>query len=172
MGANLVVRKPHDINRLQNNQRVIFSRRKKLFNLENRLARNIVFLNYAKTQKTQKALVFRAQLAKRIGRLTERVARKQTELMTVMKRKHRISPFFKKIYKRFADRAYKLAKADTPKKMTKEQLVQVANLKKKILDLQKKHTDLVNQKTGQRLKLRIAKKKVAVKKQEKKADKK
>merc|ERR1712224_891610 len=70
------------------------------------------------------------------------------------------------------DRAYKLAKADTPKKMTKEQLVQVANLKKKILDLQKKHTDLVNQKSGQRLKLRIAKRKVAVKKQEKKADKK
>merc|ERR1712159_285105 len=111
-------------------------------NLENRLARNIVFLNYAKTQKTQKALVFRAQLAKRIGRLTKRVARKQTELMRVMKRKHRTGPFIKKNYKRFADRAYKLAKADTPKKMTKEQLAQVANLKKKNLRSSEKNIQI------------------------------
>merc|ERR1712226_665183 len=165
-------RKPHGINRLANNIRVIMSRRNKIFDLSNRLARNIVFLNYAKTQKTQKALVFKAQLAKRIGRLTKRVARKQKELFRVLKRKHRTRPDFKTIFKRFADKAYKLSKADTPKKMTKEQSVHVENLQKKIMELQKKHISLVGQKDTARVKIHKAKNKIAVKKDEKKADKK
>lgn len=165
-------RKPHDINRLEQNIAVIMNRKEKIFNLANRLARNMVFLDYAKTQKTQKAKVFRAQLAKRIGRLTKRVARKQKELFRVLKRKHRIRPNFKTIFKRFADKAYKLAKAETPKKMTKEQSVHVENLKKKIMELQKKHISLVGQKDTARVKIRKAKNKIAVKKDEKKADKK
>merc|ERR1712193_509979 len=71
-------RKPHDINRLEQNIAIIMNRKEKIFNLANRLARNMVFLDY--------------------------------------------------------DKAYKLAKAETPKKMTKEQSVHVENLKKKIME--------------------------------------
>jgi len=111
-------------------------------------------------------------LTKRIGRLTKRIVRKQKELMKVLKRKHRTRPDFKAFYKNFEEKAYKLAKAPTPKKMTKEQLSHIENLKKKVLQLQKQHQTLVGEKQTMRFKIRTAKDKVVAKKAEKKEDKK
>jgi len=165
-------RKAHDLTRLQANMQIIENRRKKIFSIQNRLAKNTVFMDYAQSQKGKRHSAFRQYLQKRISRLSKRMARKQKELVNVLKRKHRTRPGFKMIYKKNADRAYKLAKADEPKKMTTKQKVQVLNLKKKVQKAMRKHTKLVAKKKIMRFKIRQAKIKLAARKAVKKADKK
>lgn len=165
-------RKPHDHARLVAQINIIERRRKKIFELQNRLAKNTVIMDYAQSQKGKKAGALELHLTKRIDRLSKRLARKQKEFMNVLKRKHRTKPHFKMYYKKMADRAYKLAKADEPKEMTKKQKVHVLNLKKKVNQMQEQHTKLVAKKQAIRLKVHMEKKKLAAKKAEKKADKK
>merc|ERR1712228_1133275 len=165
-------RKPHDRARLVTQMAIIERRRKKIFELQNRLARNQVLSDYAMSQKGQRAGAIELHLTKRIDRLTKRLARKQKELMNVLKRKHRTRPHFKMIYKKFADKAYALAKAPEPKEMNKKQKVQVLDLKKKVMQEEKKHEVLVAKKEAIRLKVHNAKTKRAALKAVKKDDKK
>lgn len=139
-------RKPHDRARLQAQMTVIERRRKKIFHLQNRLAKNTVVMDYAQSQKGKKAGALELRLTKRIDRLSKRLARKKKELMNVLKRRHRTNPHFKLVYKKFADRAYKLAKADEPKEMTKKQKVKVLNLKNAVNKLYQDHKVLVGKK--------------------------
>merc|ERR1712151_793959 len=118
---------------------IIERRRQKIFQLQNRLARNTILMDYAQSQKGKKAGALELHLTKRIDRLSKRLARKQKEFMNVLKRRHRTNPHFKLVYKKFADRAYKLAKADEPKEMTKKQKVKVLKLKNEVKKLYQKH---------------------------------
>jgi len=165
-------RKPHDVGRLQAQMRITLEIRNKLFSLQNRLARSKVLMDYAQTQKGQKAGALELHLTKRIDRLSKRVVRKQKDLMRVLKRKHRTRPGFKAIYKKMAKKAYKLAKADTPKEMTNKDKVHVLNLKKKVEKLMQKHLKLVGKKQKVRTAISRAKVEVKARKDVKKADKK
>merc|ERR1712194_302126 len=161
-------RAAHDSARKGKALAAIERRSKKILKLENRLARYMVHLKYAKFHPSAKAAVLKKHLEKRSNRLTKRLTRKNKELMTVLMRKHRVRPSFKKIYVAEAKKAAALAKADVPKSMTKENKVKVMAMKKSVLKLIRKHEGLVGEKNVYRMKVRVAKKKVAEKKQKKK----
>lgn len=164
-------RKPHTQQRSQNQFRITLSMRNKIFSLQNRLARSKAILDYAQSQKGQKAGALQLHLTERIDRLSKRIARKGKDLMRNLKRKHRTKPNFKAIYKKMAKRAYKLAKADSPKSMTIKDKEHVMNLKKQVVKLVQKHQKLVSQKAKQRQAVRKTKIEFKARKAVKKADK-
>jgi len=167
-----VHRKPHDGTRLIAQHKLSLEIKNKLFNLLNRLAKNKSLMDYAQTQKGQKAGALELRLTQRIDRLSKRVARKNKELMRLLKRKHRTNPNFKKMFKAVATKAYKLAKADIPKKMTTKDKVHVMNLKKKVVKLMQSHQKLVGKKAAARIKIRETKAELKARRDVKKADKK
>jgi len=146
--------------------------RNKLYLLVNRLANNKVVMDYAQTQKGKKASALRLRLTKRIGRLSKRIARKQKEQMRLMKRKHRTASNFKQVYKKMANQAYKLTKADEPKAITTSAKIHVMNLKKKVEKLMQTHMKLHAKKSAIRVKIHEAKAELKTRKDIKKADKK
>merc|ERR1712194_612792 len=118
-------RAAHDSARKGKALAAIERRSKKILKLENRLARYMVHLKYAKFHPSAKAAVLIKHLEKRSNRLTKRLARKNKELMTVLMRKHRVRPSFKMIFDKEAKKAFALAKADEPKSMTVKDKVAV-----------------------------------------------
>lgn len=165
-------RAPHDRNRLVNNLRIIRARSKKIFNLENRLARTIAYIKFAKRQKNKMSAVYMKQLRKRAHRLAKRLHRKHKELMRILIRKQRTRPHFKSYWTKAAKRVFALSKADEPKAMSTSDKAQVIALKKKVMDLFEKHKVLVGKKQAIRLKIRLARQKIASRKQTKKDAKK
>lgn len=141
-------RAPHDRNRLVNNLRIIRARSKKIFNLENRLARTIAYIKFAKRQKNKMSAVYMKQLRKRAHRLAKRLHRKHKELMRILIRKQRTRPHFKSYWTKAAKRVFALSKADEPKAMSTSDKAQVIALKKKVMDLFEKHKVLVGKKTS------------------------
>jgi len=167
-----IARSPHDRARLTQNVRIIQNRSSKIFNLENRLARTIAYIKFAKKQKNKMSAVYMKQLQKRAHRLAKRLHRKHKELMRVLIRKHRTNPHFKAFWTKAAKRVFALSKADEPIAMSTSDKATVIALKKKVMDLFEKHKVLVGKKQSIRLKIRQARQKIAGRKQTKKDAKK
>merc|ERR1711988_707619 len=106
--------KPRGTARFAKNQQLSFSRSNKILNLENRLARTISYIKYAKKQKDKMAAAFMKHLRKRASRLAKRLHRKHKQLMRVLIRKQRTKPRFVEFWKKAAKRVYALSKADEP----------------------------------------------------------
>merc|ERR1712194_671157 len=122
---NSAHRGSHDETRKEKALATIHKRSKKILVLQDRMARYMVHLKYAKFHPSLKAAVLIKHLEKKINRLTKRLARKNKELMTVLMRKHRVRPSFKMIFDKEAKKAFALAKADEPKSMTVKDKVAV-----------------------------------------------
>jgi hypothetical protein len=163
-----VHRRPHDKTRRDEAMATIDRRSKKIFNLENRMARAIAYLRYAKKQKNTMSSVFMKHLEKRAHRLATRLHRKHKELMRVLIRKIRVNKHFKFIYNLHAKKALALSKVGTPKTMTPQSRIQVLALKKKLLELMEKHTKINGEKQKMRIKIRVARNKITERKQTKK----